>query len=67
MSSVITLDFEKWKAQQVAAGNAVILDEFIFANVPGLDPSQDISRSEQLPAAQYIVHRQAVNKTGACQ
>ncbi|CDL87197.1 phage tail protein [Xenorhabdus cabanillasii] len=64
MSSVITLDFEKWKAQQVAAGNAVVLDEFVFANVPDLDPSQDISRSEQLPAAQYIVHRQAVNKTG---
>ncbi|MBI6548912.1 phage tail protein [Xenorhabdus lircayensis] len=64
MSSVITTDFEKWKAQQVAAGHSVVLDEFVFANVPGLDPSQDISRSEQLPAAQYIVHRQAVNKTG---
>ncbi|MBD2815322.1 phage tail protein [Xenorhabdus sp. Flor] len=64
MSSVITTDFEKWKAQQVAAGHSVVLDEFVFANVPGLEPSQDISRSEQLPAAQYIVHRQAVNKTG---
>ncbi|REF26036.1 phage T4 tail fiber protein [Xenorhabdus cabanillasii] len=64
MSSVITVDFEKWKAQQVAAGNAVVLDEFVFANVPDLDLSQAISRSEPLPAAQYIVHRQAVNKTG---
>ncbi|MCC8380182.1 phage tail protein [Xenorhabdus sp. PB30.3] len=64
MSSVITTDFEKWKAQQVAAGQPVVLDEFVFANVPNLDPSKDISRSEKLPAANQIVHRQAVNKTG---
>ncbi|WP_323855620.1 phage tail protein [Xenorhabdus koppenhoeferi] len=64
MSSVITLDFEKWKAQQVAAGKAVVLDEFVFANVPNLDPSKDLSRSEKLPAQNQIVHRQAVNKTG---
>ncbi|WFQ78520.1 phage tail protein [Xenorhabdus sp. SF857] len=64
MSSVITTDFEKWKAQQVAVGKSVILDEFVFANVPGLDPAQAIRRDEKLPAANYIVHRQAVNKTG---
>ncbi|MDC9595767.1 phage tail-collar fiber domain-containing protein [Xenorhabdus anantnagensis] len=64
MSSVITLDFEKWKAQQVAAGQPVVLDEFVFANVPNLDPSKDINRSEKLPAQSHIVHRQAVNKTG---
>ncbi|PHM48559.1 phage tail protein [Xenorhabdus miraniensis] len=64
MSSVITLDFEKWKAQQTAAGNPVVLDEFVFAYVPNLDPSQAISRDEKLPAANHIVHRQAVNKTG---
>ncbi|PHM68259.1 phage tail protein [Xenorhabdus sp. KJ12.1] len=64
MSSVITTDFEKWKAQQVAAGKPVVLDEFVFANVPNLDPSKDISRSEKLPAANQIVHRQVVNKTG---
>ncbi|MCG3462016.1 phage tail protein [Xenorhabdus bovienii] len=64
MSSVITLDFEKWKAQQTAAGNPVVLDEFVFAYVPDLDPSQGINRSEQLPADNHIVHRQAVNKTG---
>ncbi|PHM64215.1 hypothetical protein Xsto_03238 [Xenorhabdus stockiae] len=64
MSSVITLDFEKWKTQQVAAGQPVVLDEFVFANVPELDPTQTISRDEKLPAANQIVHRQAVNKTG---
>ncbi|MDC9606109.1 phage tail protein [Xenorhabdus griffiniae] len=64
MSSVITLDFENWKAQQVAAGNPVVLDEFVFAYVPDLDPTQPISRNEKLPAQSHIVHRQAVNKTG---
>ncbi|WMV73581.1 phage tail protein [Xenorhabdus griffiniae] len=64
MSSVITLDFEKWKAQQVAAGNPVVLDEFVFAYVPELDPAQPINRDEKLPAQNQIVHRQAVNKTG---
>ncbi|CDH06082.1 hypothetical protein XBO1_2110085 [Xenorhabdus bovienii str. oregonense] len=64
MSSVITLDFEQWKAQQIAAGNPVVLDEFVFAYVPDLDPSQAINRDEKLPADNHIVHRQAVNKTG---
>ncbi|PHM64435.1 NgrE [Xenorhabdus stockiae] len=64
MSSVITTDFEKWKAQQVAAGQPVVLDEFVFANVPDLDPTQTISRDEKLPVESQIVHRQAVNKTG---
>ncbi|PHM39809.1 tail protein [Xenorhabdus mauleonii] len=64
MSSVITVDFERWKAQQVAAGNSVVLDEFVFAYVPDLDPAKDISRSEKLPDQNQIVHRQAVNKTG---
>ncbi|MDC9589173.1 phage tail protein [Xenorhabdus sp. XENO-10] len=64
MSSVITTDFEKWKAQQVAAGKPVVLDEFVFANVPNLDPSKEFGRSEKQPAQNQIVHRQAVNKTG---
>lgn len=64
MSSVITTDFERWKAQEAALGKPVALNEFVFANVPGLDPSKDISRDEQLPPAGQIVHRQAVNKAG---
>lgn len=64
MSSVITTDFERWKAQEAALGNPVALNEFVFANVPGLDPSKDISRDEKLPPAGQIVHRQAVNKAG---
>lgn len=64
MSSVITTDFERWKAQEAALGKPVALNEFVFANVPGLDLSKDISRDEKLPPAGQIVHRQAVNKAG---
>ncbi|WP_337137168.1 phage tail protein [Morganella morganii] len=64
MSSVITTDFERWKAQEAALGKPVALNEFVFANVPGLDPSKDISRDEKLPPAGQIVHRQAVNRAG---
>ncbi|WP_368924928.1 phage tail protein [Providencia sp. 1709051003] len=64
MSSVITLAFENWKAQEAAAGKAVELNEFVFANVPNLDETKPIDRNESLPEKKYIVHHQAVNKTG---
>ncbi|MEY0596169.1 phage tail protein [Providencia alcalifaciens] len=64
MASVITVAFENWKAQEAASGKAVLLDEFVFANVPNLDPSQPIDRNEKLPPANQIVHSQAVNKAG---
>ncbi|MEY8165581.1 phage tail protein, partial [Providencia rettgeri] len=64
MASVITVAFEIWKAQEAASGKAVLLDEFVFANVPNLDPTQPIDRNEKLPPANQIVHRQAVNKAG---
>ena len=62
--TTITLTFEQWKAQQAIDGKAVVLDEFVLANVPNLDIDSPIDRAEQLPAAQYIVHRQAVSATG---
>ncbi|KGA60219.1 phage Tail Collar domain protein [Proteus vulgaris] len=62
--SAITLAFERWKASATEAQQPVILDEFVLANVPNLDPSKPIDRSEGLPDAKYIMHRQAVNKVG---
>lgn len=62
--SIITTAFEQWKAQEAAGGNTVVVDEFVLALVPGLDPNVPIDRSEGLPPAGQIVHRQAVNKTG---
>ncbi|EOY4357696.1 phage tail protein [Cronobacter sakazakii] len=62
--TAITYAFEQWKAQQAANGVDVVLDEFVFANVPGLDVSAPVNRAETLPDAAMIVHRQAVTKTG---
>lgn len=62
--TAITYAFEQWKAQQAANGVDVVLDEFVFANVPGLDVNVPVNRAEMLPATAMIVHRQAVTKTG---
>ncbi|WP_238397873.1 MULTISPECIES: phage tail protein, partial [Photorhabdus] len=44
---------------ELAAGKPVVLDEFVFAYVPDLDPTLAINRDETLPAESHIVHRQA--------
>lgn len=62
--TAITLAFEQWKASQAVTGEPVLLDEFVFANVPGLDASKPIDRGETLPPAAQIVHRQAVSRKG---
>ncbi|WP_392433203.1 phage tail protein [Yersinia sp. HM-2024] len=62
--TAITFAFEQWKAQEAAAGNTVVLDEFVLAYVPGLDHTVPINRAEILPPAAQIVHRQTVNKIG---
>ncbi|MGO0180057.1 phage tail-collar fiber domain-containing protein, partial [Citrobacter freundii] len=62
--TAITLAFEHWKAQQGATGEPVLLDEFVFANVPGLNPDTPVDRNEALPPVEQIVHRQPVIRTG---
>lgn len=62
--TVITKAFEQWKARQAENGEVVLLDEFVLASVPGLDPSKPISREEGMPPAAQIVHRQAITRKG---
>ncbi|MEB2697553.1 phage tail protein [Citrobacter freundii] len=62
--TAITLTFEHWKAQQGVTGEPVLLDEFVFANVPGLNPDTPVDRSEAMPPVEQIVHRQPVTRTG---
>ncbi|ENJ8190408.1 phage tail protein [Yersinia enterocolitica] len=62
--TAITFAFEQWKAQQAATGTLVVLDEFVLAYVPNLDHTVPIDRTETLPPAAQIVHRQGVNKIG---
>lgn len=62
--TIITLAFEQWKAQQSVSGAPVLLDGFVLANVPGLNPASPINRAEGLPPAAQIVHRQDVSQAG---
>lgn len=62
--TVITCAFEQLKAQQAVTGEAVVLDGFIFANVPNLDISLPIDPNEAIPPDAQIVHRADVALTG---
>lgn len=62
--TIITAAFESYLAGQIAAGEVVTLDEFVFAYIDGLDPATPISPDEVVPAKEDIVCRQAVDKTG---
>ncbi|WP_410701201.1 phage tail-collar fiber domain-containing protein [Citrobacter freundii] len=62
--TVITSAFEQLKAQQAVTGEAVVLDGFIFANVPNLDISLPIDPNEAIPPDAQIVHRADVALTG---
>ncbi|EAB2548598.1 phage tail protein [Salmonella enterica] len=62
--AVITKVFSEWKAQQAINNQPVTLDEFIFAYIPGLDADKTIDNTETTPAADKIVYRQAVSKSG---
>ncbi|MEZ0532657.1 phage tail protein [Enterobacter sp. KB-221C9] len=62
--AVITKAFSEWKAQQAVNNQPVTLDEFIFAYIPDLDVTKPIDNTEGIPAADKIVHRQAVSKSG---
>ncbi|MHC9057802.1 phage tail-collar fiber domain-containing protein [Pantoea sp. y20] len=62
--SVITRAFVEWKAQQAIDNKPVVLDEFVFANVPELDVTLPIPDTDGLPDISRIVHRQAVSKAG---
>ncbi|EBV7252902.1 phage tail protein [Salmonella enterica subsp. enterica serovar Pomona] len=62
--AVITKAFSEWKAQQAINNHPVTLDEFIFAYIPGLDADQPIDNTETMPAADKIVDRLPVSKTG---
>lgn len=62
--TVITTAFEHLKAQQAATGDAVVLDGFIFANVPNLDITSPIDPGEGPPPDGQIVYRADVAMTG---
>ncbi|WP_345880352.1 phage tail protein [Shewanella algae] len=64
MGSVITIAGEKLFAAKAQANQQLDIDTFIFANVPGQDPTAPIDREEPLPPQAQIVHQQVVQQVG---
>lgn len=56
MGAAITLAGESLIAQKQAAQQVLDVQRFIFANVPGLDPSGPVDRAAGKPAADRIVY-----------
>ncbi|EBF0339492.1 phage tail protein [Salmonella enterica] len=62
--SVITSAFEQLKAQEAAGGQRILIDKFVFANIPGLNVDATPPDTEVLPPDTQIVHRQDVDRAG---
>lgn len=64
MSQIITNAFSRYWQECLTNQTPVVLDEFVLANVPGLDPDAAINPDSGLPPAGQIVHRHAVDQRG---
>ncbi|QPR86512.1 phage tail protein [Aeromonas hydrophila] len=64
MSQIITNAFSRYWQECLATQVPVVLDEFVLANVPGLDPDAAINPDSGLPPAGQIVHRHGVDQRG---
>lgn len=63
MASLITPQFERYVAEQTVARGTVQFDEFIFANIPGLNEN-NLAQYLTMPTSEQIVHRQSVSQSG---
>lgn len=63
MASLITPQFERYVAEQTVARGTVQFDEFIFANIPGLNEN-NLAQHLTMPTSAQIVHRQSVSQSG---
>nr|DAR77847.1 MAG TPA: Tail fiber protein [Caudoviricetes sp.] len=63
MASLITPQFERYVAEQTIARGTVQFDEFIFANIQGLNEN-NLAQYLTMPTSAQIVHRQAVSQSG---
>ncbi len=64
MSQVITNAFASYWQACLTDEVPVVLDAFVLANIPDLDPDLPISPDDGLPPAAHIVYRQAVDQRG---
>jgi hypothetical protein len=63
MATITTLG-EQAIAQALGSSSALVIDEFMLAFVPGLDPLANPPKTAVAPDAQYIVHTQVPDKSG---
>ena len=64
MSQTITNAFSRYWQECLTNQTPVVLDEFVLANVPDLDPAAPIDPDSGLPPAGQIVHRHTVDQRG---
>ncbi|HDO1322754.1 TPA: phage tail protein [Aeromonas veronii] len=64
MSQIITNAFSRYWQESLINQAPVVLDEFVLANVPNLDPNAPINPDSGLPPAGQIVHRHKVDQRG---
>ncbi|WP_153446921.1 phage tail-collar fiber domain-containing protein [Vibrio algicola] len=62
--AAIPFSFESYLQAKLTAGQSVDLNRIVLANIPNLDHTIPIDRSEALPPANQIVHEQDVDQTG---
>ena len=54
MSIVMTAAGEALTARLQSEGKPLIIDTFVFANVPGLDPSESLTPGITVPTGQVV-------------
>lgn len=64
MAATITIAGENLIAQKAQNNEALNIDTFIFANVPGQDENAEIDRNETVPELPQQVHTQVVQQVG---
>lgn len=64
MGASITLAGQSLIAQKQAANQVLKMARFVFANVPGLDPTAPVNRAAGKPPAAQLVHTAALDRSG---
>ncbi len=62
--TAIPLEFERYLQNQISVGDAPDMNEMIFADIPGLEPSQSINRGFGVPDRSLWVHQQDIDQVG---
>lgn len=62
--NIIPSAFEAFRNQQEIAGQPLVLDEILLANIPHLNPDKPVNRDTVVCQPEWVVHRQAPTQAG---